>query len=181
MLRLNIKVFKCGLYLCTRYMYMHLWLIPRLYPIYPLPYTPHLTIWRYWWSKMFDFHLPEAQQFPNSNAAIGFKSNPITTSYRKYAKQSMFDSMVTVVFAKNYPKHAKLMVCVWNPRRCWPPLLRHFEASMAIFFFSIEMGIKNRREMRSVGVSTDFRMHASISVHKNVTLLIYFFIRIISV
>ena len=134
MLRLNIKVFKCGLYLCTRYMYMHLWLIPRLYPIYPLPYTPHLTIWRYWWSKMFDFHLPEAQQFPNSNAAIGFKSNPITTSYRKYAKQSMFDSMVTVVFAKNYPKHAKLMVCVWNPRRCWPPLLRHFEASMAIFF-----------------------------------------------
>ena len=26
---------------------------------------------------MGDFHLPEAQQFPNSNAAIGFKSNPI--------------------------------------------------------------------------------------------------------
>ena len=52
---------------------------------------------------------------------------------------------------------------------------------MAIFFFSIEMGIKNRREMRSVGLSTDFRMYVSFSVHEIVTLLIYFFMRIISV
>ena len=36
--------------------------------------------------------------------------------------------------------------------------------SIAIFFFSIEMGIKNRRKMPSVGFSTDFRMYASFSV-----------------
>ena len=49
-----------------------------------------------------------------------------------------------------------------------PVLAPHFEASMAFFFFfSIEMGIKNRREMRSVGLSTDFRVYASFSVHEN--------------
>ena len=36
-------------------------------------------------------------------------------------------------------------------------------------FLSIEMGIKNRREMRSVGFATDFRMYASFFVHENVS------------
>ena len=57
---------------------------------------------------MGDFHIPEVQQFPNSNATIGFKSNPIATSNRRYAKQSVLYSTVTVVFAKNYLKHSKV-------------------------------------------------------------------------
>ena len=131
---------------------------------------------------MGDFHLPEVQQFPNSNATIGFKSNPIATSNRRYAKQSVLYSTVTVVFAKNYLKHSKVNgMCVkFTP--VLPPLTSPFRSFDGhFFFFSIEMGIKNRREMRSVGLSTDFRMYVSFSVHEIVTLLIYFFMRIISV
>ena len=131
---------------------------------------------------MGDFHLPEVQQFPNSNATIGFKSNPIATSNRGYAKQSVLYLTVTVVFAKNYLKHSKVNGMCVKSTPVLAPLTSPFRSFDGhFFFFSIEMGIKNRREMRSVGVSTDFRTHASFSVHKNITLLIYFFIRIISV
>ena len=128
---------------------------------------------------MGDFHLPEVQQFPNSNATIGFKSNPIATSNRRYAKQSVLYSTVTVVFAKNYLKHSKVNdMCVKST-----PMLAPFTSPFRsldghFLFLSIEMGIKNRREMRSVGLSTDFRMYVSFSVHEIVTLLIYFFMRI---
>ena len=131
---------------------------------------------------MGDFHLPEVQQFPNSNATIGFKSNPIATSNRRYAKQSVLYSTVTVVFAKNYLKHSKVNgMCVKSTPVLAPLNLPFRSFDGHFFFFSIEMGIKNRREMRSVGFSTDFRMYVSFSVHEIVTLLIYFFMRIISV
>ena len=131
---------------------------------------------------MGDFHLPEVQQFPNSNATIGFKSNPIATSNRGYAKQSVLYLTVTVVFAKNYLKHSKVNgMCVKSTPVFPPPYFAISKLRWPFFFFSIEMGIKNRREMRSVGLSTDFRMYVSFSVHEIVTLLIYFFMRIISV
>ena len=131
---------------------------------------------------MGDFHLPEVQQFPNSNATIGFKSNPIATSNRRYAKQSVLYSTVTVVFAKNYLKHSKVNGMCVKSTPVLAPLTSPFRSFEGLFvFFSIEMGIKNRREMRSVGLSTDFRMYVSFSVHEIVTLLIYFFMRIISV
>ena len=131
---------------------------------------------------MGDFHLPEVQQFPNSNATIGFKSNLIATSNRRYAKQSVLYSTVTVVFAKNYLKHSKVNGMCVKSTLVLAPLtspFRNFDGHF--FFFSIEMGIKNRREMCSVGLSTGFRMYVSFSVHEIVTLLIYFFMRIISV
>ena len=130
---------------------------------------------------MGDFHLPEVQQFPNSNATIGFKSNPIATSNRRYAKQSVLYSTVTVVFAKNYLKHSKVNGMCVKSTPVLAPLTSPFRSFDGHFFFSIEMGIKNRRETRSVGLSTDFRMYVSFSVHEIVTLLIYFFMRIISV
>ena len=101
----------------------------------------------------------------------------------EYPKKSMFDSMVTIVFAKNYLKHSKVNGMCVKSTPVLAPLTSPFRSfdGLFFFFFSIEMGIKNRREMRSVGLSTDFRMYVSFSVHEIVTLLIYFFIRIISV
>ena len=85
---------------------------------------------------MGDFHLPEVQQFPNSNATIGFKSNPIATSNRRYAKQSVLYSTVTVVFAKNYLKHSKVNgMCVKSTPVLPPPYFAISKLRWPFFFF----------------------------------------------
>ena len=84
---------------------------------------------------MGDFHLPEVQQFPNSNATIGFKSNPIATSNRRYAKQSVFYSTVTVVFAKNYLKHSKVNGMCVKSTPVLAPLNLPFRSFDGHFFF----------------------------------------------
>ena len=89
--------------------------------------------------------------------------------------------MMVIVFARNYLKHSKVNGMCVKSTPVLAPLTSPFRSFDGHYFpFSIEMGIKNRREMRTVGFSTEFRMYASFSVHENVTLLIYFFMRIIS-
>ena len=84
---------------------------------------------------MGDFHLPEVQQFPNSNATIGFKSNPIATSNRRYAKQSVLYSTVTVVFAKNYLKLSKVNGMCVKSTLVLAPLTSPFRSFDGHFFF----------------------------------------------
>ena len=132
--------------------------------------------WRYWWSKMGDFHLSEAQQFPNSNAAIGFKSNLIATLERWYIKKSVLNSKVTIVFAKNYLKRSKvngnLMVCVWSPRRCWPPISK----LRWPFFFFLWSKWASKIEEKCVPLDYQWILGCMrvfpCTVHENVTLLI---------
>ena len=84
---------------------------------------------------MGDFHLPEAQQFPNSNAALGLKSNPISALKRECTKLSVLDSIVTIVFVKNYLKHSKVNgMCVkFTP--VLAPLTSPFRSFDGHFFF----------------------------------------------
>ena len=74
-------------------------------------------------------------QHPNSNATIGFKSNPIATSNGGYAKQSVLYSTVTVVFAKNYLKHSKVNGMCVKSTPVLAPLTSPFRSFDGHFFF----------------------------------------------